>query len=148
MNEALIALSSLVVMIALGVLVDSESRTIISGRSLKEGTHYPWWAGFAWYEPCSFNTVVMIIPLNYVAALSRRVWHWMQRGFKPTTFDEQLFKMYQRGINDGLTRGYRHGQGCALLSVSDALRSEFPNSPRLHEHLDSVIKQIRSERMF
>lgn len=68
MSEALTAIGVLITMIALGVLIDTESRTVITGRQLKEGTRYPWWAGLAWNNYDSFDTIVMIIPLNYRAA--------------------------------------------------------------------------------
>jgi hypothetical protein len=69
---------------------------------LAEGSRIPKGYGMAWMEPDIEQYVCLPVPVNILAAVARRVWHWLIHGLAPFIVDRKVADARREGFIAGV----------------------------------------------
>ena len=78
----------------------------VSALRLAQGERLPWWAGVAWPNFCEHTYTILPLGIHRLARFIRTNWYVFRVGLEPT-FESAI---YNRGVDFGLTEGYRMGE--------------------------------------
>lgn len=72
----------------------------ISMMRLADGKKWPWYMGLAWYDHYADHAVLMLIPINLVGGVIRRIYLWVRNPWDGTrTRAEQ--RCFEKGYRAG-----------------------------------------------
>jgi len=92
----------------------------ISYQSIEAGARPPFGYGFAWPEFASCYTVIMPIPLNFIARWARAIYQRLVRG-SPTAIDKAISTSFGRGLQQGLAMGIERGRKIGAAEFEERL---------------------------